>query len=129
MTALTNDLIGLGVPGPVAAYLGEVQRTVAGAGTAQKTDAAAATADNYLALGINTVTTASSQTAVQIQSTFPVGRSCIVNVTSSTTGLVFPPSGCTIQGGSADASFSCAQNKPTMFVRTGATTFIAFLSA
>ena len=124
MTALVSDLTGLGTPTTVATYLGEDIRAVTGTGTAQVSDATAVAAGSALCLGFNTVTTSSGQTAVQILSTMPVGRSLFVNVTSATTGLVFPPSGCTIQGGATDASVFAFQNGPIEIFRVSRTTFI-----
>ena len=48
---------------------------------------------------------------------------------TATTGLVFPPSGCTIDQGSANASVSVAQNKGRIIRRMTATAFNSILSA
>ena len=128
--AITQTLMGVGMPVGQALALGYTpSATVAGAGTAQKTDAAALTASNLLSLGLNIVTTASSQTAVQIPATMPLGGEMMLNVTSATAALLFPPSGGTINGGSADASFSVAQNKPVHVIRWTSVIFTAQLSA
>lgn len=81
---------------------------VTGVGTAQVGAA-------RLTGAINVVTTAVGQTAVVLPGSYPVGSPIIVRVTSATAGLVFPPAGGSINGGSANASFSVAQNKPTVF--------------
>jgi trimeric autotransporter adhesin len=125
VTALVNDLSGLGLPTSLANYLGEEQRAVTASGTTQLSRAAALAAGNYLLLGFNTVTTSGGATAVQILDTFPIGRSTIVNVTSATSALVFPPDGCTIQGGATDASITVAQNSPVYIMKTSRTAFIA----
>lgn len=128
--AITPNLMGAGMPGAQASLVGfQPAATVAGAGTAQKTDSAALTAGNILPLGLNNVTTAGGETAVQIPSTMPLGGQMIVNVTSSTAALLFPPSGGTINGGNADASYSIAQNKPTLVIRVTSVIFIAIKSA
>ncbi len=96
---------------------------VAGVGTAQ-TGAAALTG------AINNVTTAVGQTAVALPSKHAVGSPIIVVNASATAALVFPPSGGKINNGSADASFSVAQNKPTVFfAHPNGVDFTAVLSA
>lgn len=124
MTALTNDLSGLGLPTALATYLGEDQRAVTAVGTAQVSRATALGSGSYLILGFNTITTSGGNTAVQILDTMPIGRSLFVNVTSATPALVFPPSGCSLQGQAADTSISVNQNSPVEIFRTGLTTFI-----
>lgn len=65
--------------------------------------------------GVNIVTTAVGETAVVLPQN--CGSWLLVRVTSATAGLVFPPTALgTINGGSAGASFSVAQNKPTLFL-------------
>lgn len=63
---------------------------------------------------INAVTTSVGQTAVQLPANRGTGNPLVVNVITATAGLVFPPSGGAINGGSANASFSVAQNKPAL---------------
>jgi len=131
MMAITTNLMGSGMPSQQATLLGLLpSQTIAGAGTAQKTDSAAITAANLLPnQGIVLATTASSQTALQIPSTMPLGSEIMLMVTSSTTGLLFPPSGGAINGGSTDASVNIAQNKPTRVMRLTSTVFVALIGA
>lgn len=97
--------------------------TVTGVGTAQSGAAA-------LSYGLNSVTTASGQTATVLPSSHPLGSPVIVHVTTATAGLVFPPVGGSINGGSANASFSVAQNKPTVFYsKANGLDWVAVLSA
>lgn len=128
--AIIPNLMGVGFSTGQANALGYTpSATVAGSGTAQKTDSAAITASNLLALGLNIVTTAGGATAVQIPSTMPVGGEMWINNTSSTAALLFPPDAGTINGGSANASFSVAQNKPVHVIRWTTVIFTAQLSA
>lgn len=131
MSALATSLMGSGVPPLVATQLGfDTNKSITvPAGTAQLSDSAALTAGTALVQGWNLLTTAVGQTAVQLLSTIPVGADVYVWNTTATAALVFPPSGCSIQGGSANASFSVAQNKPTRFIRVSSTQFVAILSA
>ena len=131
MSAITTDLMGSGVPAAQARLLGLLPvQTIAGAGTAQKTDSAAITAANLLPeQGMVTATTASSQTALQIPSTMPLGAAIVLRVSSATTALLFPPSGGAINGGSTDASVNIAQNKPTIVMRMSTTVFVAIIGS
>lgn len=63
---------------------------------------------------INVLTTSVGQTAVLLPSKHPVGSPLVIRVTSATAALVFPQTGGSINGGSANASFSVAQNKPVV---------------
>ena len=82
--------------------------TVAGVGTAQSGSAA-------LTGLVNNVTTAVGQTGVLLPANRGVGNPVIVGVSTATAATVFPPTGGAINNGSANASFSVAQNKPTLF--------------
>lgn len=64
---------------------------------------------------VNILTTAASQTAALLPTSHPLGSPIIVRVNTATTAVIFPPVGGSINGGSANASFSVAQNKPTVF--------------
>lgn len=103
--------------------LGTSADAVTGVGTAQVGGAA-------LTGAINVVTTASGQTATVLPAAYPVGSPILVRVNTATAGLVFPPVGGSINGGSANASFSVAQNKPTVFyAMPNGLDYIAVLSA
>lgn len=96
---------------------------VTGVGTAQVGAAA-------LTGAINVVTTSVGQTAVALPGTYPVGSPILVRTNTATAALVFPPVGGSINGGSANASFSVAQNKPTIFYALpNGLDYIAVLSA
>lgn len=75
------------------------------------------------------LTTSAGQTAATIDSSTPIGGTLEAYCITATTALLFPPSGCTIDQGSADASVNIAQNKGRIIRRTGATTFHTVLSA
>jgi len=131
MSAITTDLMGSGMPAALAALVGLLPAaTIAGSGTAQKTDSAAVTAANLLPnQGIVNATTAGGATALQIPSTMPLGACIVLNVTTSTTALLFPPDAGTINGGSANASVNVAQNKPTLIFRLTSVIFVAVIGA
>lgn len=129
--AITTDLMGSGMPSSQARLLGLLPAaTIAGSGTAQKTDSAAITASNLLPeQGMVNATTAGGATALQIPSTMPLGAEIILNVTSATTALLFPPASGTINGGAANASVNVAQNKPTIVRRVTSVIFVAIIGA
>lgn len=124
MTAQSNDLVGLGVPPALAARLGWDPKAITGVGTAQ-----GGTSPVVFAGTVNRLTTAGGATACTIDSAFPVGQMAIVQTISATTGLLFPPTSGVINNGSANASFSVAQNKTALIYRYDATNFVVILSA
>ena len=122
--ALTTSLMGAGMPAAQASQLGETIRSITGAGTAQGGSSPVVYSGNVCLL-----TTASSQTACTIDSAFPVGESAEVYNITATAGLLFPPSGCTIDQGSANASVSIAQNRGRKIRRVSATAFVTLYGA
>ncbi len=99
------------------------QGTLAGATTAQATA-------TLITHGVNLVTTDTSQTAFRLPASHAAGSPILVVNSSSGAALVFPPSGGKVNNGSADASFSVAQNKPTLFfAHTNGIDYTAVLSA
>lgn len=121
--ALAVDLMGVGLPQEQATRLGLADvTTLAGVGTAQSGGAAIRTTNTKL-------TTSSGQTAAVLPSDAELFLPYLVRNSTSTTGLVYPPSGATINAASADASVSIAQNLARIFIRVGALTWISFLTA
>lgn len=121
---LATDLMGLGMPAALAAVEGFQTGTIAGVGTAQ-----GGSSPIVRAGFIYRATTSSGQTAVTLDSAYPLGGETIMINTTATAMLLFPPTGANINGGSANASFSVAQNKPVRILRFDATNFIVILSA
>ena len=64
---------------------------------------------------VNLLTTAAGQTAAVLPANAAYGSPVIVRVGTATAALIFPPTGGSINGAAANASFSVAQNKPTLF--------------
>lgn len=124
MTALAVDLVGLGMPPVLADRVGWQTGTLTGAGTAQ-----GGSSPIVRSGFVYRATTAASQTAVTIDSAFPLGEESVIHNTTATAMLLFPPTGGNVNGGSANASFSVAQNKPIRIIRFDATNFIVMLSA
>lgn len=124
MSALANDLVGLGMPPVLASRVGVTVRSITGAGTAQ-----GGSSPTVYGGDVCLLTTAASQTACTLDSAFPVGETAEVYTITATTGLLFPPSGCTIDNGSADASVNIAQNKGRMIRRVSTTAFVTILGA
>lgn len=118
----TTDLIGLGFPAALASAEGFQIATLAGVGTAQSGGAAIGT-------NMTLVTTSSGQTAVVLPASVPLASPFYVYNNSATAALLFPPTGCTIDNGSANASVSIAQNRGRMVIRVSATAFITIYGA
>lgn len=120
--ALVSDLMGLGMPGPLATLLGNTPGTLAGTGTAQ-------TGATQITTSMAKLTTTGGATAFVFRSTSTITRLFFLYNSSATTALIYPPSGGTIVGLSQDAAFSLAQNKSVIFWRYDANTFVANLTA
>ena len=120
--ALSTDLMGLGMAPAMAQLAGDTIASVTGVGTAQSGGAA-------LAGTLYLVTTSAGQTATVLPSNWPLASSIVVYTVSSTTALVFPPSGGNINEGAANASVNVAQGKSTCFVRVSATKWISLAGA
>jgi hypothetical protein len=124
MTALANDLASLGVPPGQASRLPlvGVVKSITGVGTAQGGSSPKVYGGQFCML-----TTAGGATAATIDSSFPVGETAWVVTITSTTGLLFPPSGAKFDNGSTDASASIAQNKGRLIYRASPTLFYTLL--
>lgn len=123
--ALATNMMGVGYSAEQAMLMGyQVGPTTAGVGTAS-VGAAVIKKDST----VIPVTTAGGATAVRLPSDALLMRPYIIWNQSSTAALVFPSTGGAINGGSTDASFSVAQNKPTLFFRLSTNVWIAVLSA
>lgn len=118
----SGELIGLGESPRLAGLIGNLPSAKTGVGTAQATATPITT--NFTVL-----TTSTGQTAFVLPTVAAGSGPYIVSNANSDTALVFPPSGGTIQGGSANASFSVAQNKTAMFFKTSATAWVVNLTA
>jgi len=114
MSTGAQTLIGLGISPEVANRMGNTVATYAGSGTAQNGPTTVTT-------NVALLTTAGSQTAVTLSTKFAIGDTVFVANTSSTTGLVFPQTGGAIDGGSANASVSVAQNKSRLLLKVSST--------
>lgn len=117
-----QELIGLGEAPRLAAANGNVLSAKTGVGTAQV--GATPITTNFTIL-----TTAGGATAFLLPAVPAGAGPFFVSNAGATAALIFPPSGGSIQGGSTDASFSVAQNKPTNFYKTSSTAWVAIISA
>lgn len=122
--ALTSSLMGAGMPAGQASQLGDTIKSITGAGTSQ-----GGSSPTVYAGDVCLLTTASSQTACTLDSGFPVGEVAEVYNITATAGLLFPPSGCTIDAGSANASVSIAQNRGRRVRRVSTTAFVTLYGA
>lgn len=117
--ATSSDLMGLSIPPGAAGLLGLNPSAVTCAGTTSGTATAITTA-------LSNLTAASSETGAILPASMPLGTPYVVNTTSSTSAVVYPPSGATINGAS---SLTVAQNKTAVFYRYSATLIFSVLTA
>ena len=117
----TAVLMGLGMPDQQARRVGFSVVTKAGVGTAQNGTAVVTT-------NMTILTTAGGQTAITLPVTIPASGPVIISNFSATTGLVFPATGESINGGTLNASVNIAQNASRIFYKVSATQWISFLT-
>lgn len=116
MSRLKSDLTALGMPPELADRLGLEIATVAGVGTSQS---GAAAITKPITLG----TTSGGQTAFVLPADAELLEEFEFTNTSATAALLFPPSGGAINGGSANASISVAQNQSVRLRRVSTTSW------
>lgn len=119
--ATRQDLMGLGMPGPLATLLGNVPTSVTGIGTSQ--------AGGALLQSMTSCVTAGGATAYTISANTSLSRLFFVFNGSSTTALIYPPVGGAIGGGATDAAFSLVQGKSVIIWRFSTNVFPAVLTA
>ena len=118
-----KDLIGLGFAFPGAAALGfsSIAITAAGSSTTNAT-----VCDNQNDFFIMTATGADG---IRMNTAVPLLTPIVVVNTSGSTGIVYPTSGGTINGLSADTGISVGANKSLTLMRYSATAWQSNLSA
>ena len=122
--ALTNDLMGLGFPAKQADAIGlNPIAAVTAAGTTTADATVLKKAQNYVNM------TASGSDGVRLPTDMPLNKPYFVYNSSGSTGLVYPPTGGTINGGSTNAGLSTATLKFAMFIRYSTTGVNAILTA
>lgn len=101
--ATCDDLMGLGVPAQLSDLMGANPNALTCVGTAQATAAVIKSRNTELV-------TAGGQTAAVLPSTAKISQPFFVTTQSATTGLVFVPSGHSVNG-SSNGSISIPQAK------------------
>lgn len=121
LTAYATSLMGLGMPGPLAAVLGNTIDNVTAASTTQAAGTTIGAGGNSVAL----ITTSSTDYAVTLSSNIPVNQGAwLYNINATIyAASVFPPSGGAIDGGTTDAAITLAGNEGVYMLRTGSTTW------
>lgn len=120
--ASSQTLIGLGVPPRQASALGFNPATKAGVGTTQ----AGATA---ITTNMTTLTTAGGATAFVMPAAIPGQGPFLIYNSTATSALLYPGSGKTFNGGSADAALTLPTLRSLVIFKTDATNWIAFFNA
>ena len=110
-----QDLMGLGMPGPLANRIGNSVTTLVAAGTAAGTA-------TPIQSKVSNVTAATNQTGVILPSGASLGSVWYISCDNATTAsaVVYPPSGATITNA---ASVTLAQNKNMIVWRISSTKF------
>lgn len=122
--ALPQDLMGLGMAPALAAIEGvPIPAALAGVGTAQS--GSTALPPNGIVQG----TTSAGQTAFRLSSDQPLASPVGVYISTSTSAVVFPPTGGNINEGAANASFTVAQARLAWFWRVSATKWVVTYGA
>lgn len=116
MSALAKDLASLGMPPALASRVGITIKSITATGTTQGTPKVYA--GDYALL-----TTAAGTTACTLDSAFPVGDAAVIANISTVTGLLFPPTSGTLNGGSANASVGIPGGSVVTVTRTSPTAF------
>ena len=116
-----SDLMGLGMAPGSAAQLGFTPSAVTTTGTSSGGAYALDPSQDLISL-----TTASSQTGAILSTNTRLGDVIVVNNSTSTTGVIYPSSGATIN---AASSYNLVQNKTAIIVRYSTTLYFAILTA
>lgn len=103
------DLVGLGMPPELARVLGNTANALTCTGTSQATAATIKTHNTELVA-------ASSQTGAIFNSNSLVGSPFYLFTSSSTSAVVYPPTGQTLNG-TQNGTFTLAQNKAAIAIQ------------
>ncbi len=115
------DLMGLGMPGPLASRLGNSITTLTTTGTSSTT---AATISNH----VTVLSTAGSQTGAILPASMSIGAPFYVTCPTATSGVIYPMSGATFTT-SASTSYTMAQYNSAIFIRVSATSVMVITGA
>ncbi len=122
--AKKSDLMGLGLPWPVAVAQGYSNTTITAAGsTSADATAADSVANNVF------VMTASGTDGIRMSSSTPLLSWIIVANTAAGNGKVYPHTGGAVNGGSTDAGETCNATTVQLWMRVSSTAWIAVLGA
>lgn len=125
MTGLRKNLMGVGIPAEAAAQIG---LSAIAAITAAGTTAADATILNKQNTFVNM--TASGSDGIKLPANADLGVEYIIYNSSGSTGLVYPPTSGTLNGGTATSgTLSLATLKVARFIRYSSTGWVYQLTA
>jgi hypothetical protein len=120
----TSDLMGLGVPGPLASNIGYEAVTVVAAGTT-----AATATEIGLQASFVVADTGSSLTGLKLNSATPLFKPIIITNPDSDTAIIYPPTSGTINGGTATTGGqNLAQNKTAIYIRQTDVKWVSILT-
>ena len=101
---ISDNLMGMGLPGSLAATLGNDPKTVAGAGTTQATATAVYTHNTE-------ITTGSGATGVRIPTNRSIGSLWYFFNSTATSAIVYAPTGDNLNGAASTTGLTVALNK------------------
>lgn len=125
--SLAVDLAGIGMPPEQASRLGySALTTIVAVGTTQGAGAVIPNFTNNVVL-----TTAGGATAVVLPSSAELNMPYLISIPAgATTGLIFPPTLGTINGGTATTgSVNLAAGQTRLFIRLSSTFWASFITA
>lgn len=117
--AQISDLMGLGLPGPLASRLGSNVMALTTTGTSSGTAAT-------INASLQRLDTAGSQTGAIFPTSMPLAKIFVLFNPGATSAVLYPMSGATINGAS---SLTLAQNKTVAVMRYSATVLVSVLTA
>lgn len=121
---LDKDLIGIGMPDGLGRRVGLPANLAVTAAGSASTDA------TVLGTQTKVVTmTATGADGIRFNSNMPLNTMHIVYNSSGSTGIVYPPTGGAINGGSTDAGLSLATKKVAFFYRLSTNVVVSVLTA
>lgn len=116
------DLMGLGMPGPLASRIGNTPTSQLGVGTT--------IGGSLIQTTLTSGDAESGQTAFTLPAGASLGRPFYFYNSGAATALIFPPdANGTIDAGSGGASYSVATHIGAVFIRISATAWMAIKSA
>lgn len=122
--ALTNSLVGVGMPAKLSERVGYPGSTAITAAGSASTDATVLATQTKVVNG-----TFTGADGIRLPTNMPLNEWYVVFNSSGSTGLVYPPTGGALNGGSTDTGLSMTTHKVAQFMRLSTNVVIYNLTA